>query len=217
MKRSDVIKGDFSHRNLKKLTREFYAGELISVAKSLLGKIFVKEDDQGLFAGRIVEVEAYDGSVDEAAHTFNGRTPRNEIMFGPGGYLYVYFTYGMYFCCNVVTGHEGEGKALLIRAVEPVEGISFMAQRRLKRDIIDAESLTKKEFLNLTSGPGKLCQAFNITRRDNGTDLLGDRIYILQGDRIKDEDVVTSRRIGITKSVELPWRFFIRNNPFVSK
>lgn len=212
---SNVIKGDFSH--LKKLTREFYAGELISVAKSLLGKIFVKEDEDRLFAGHIVEVEAYDGSIDEAAHTFIGRTPRNEIMFGPGGYLYVYFTYGMYFCCNVVTGHEGEGKAVLLRAVEPIEGISFMAQNRLKKALLEVESLTKKEFLNLTSGPGKLCQAFNITRRDNGTDLLGDRIFILESAKVKEEDIAASKRIGITKSVDLPWRFFIKNNPFVSK
>ena len=209
-----MIKGDFSH---KKLTRDFYTGDLITVAKSLLGKIFVKHDGSRLFAGRIVEVEAYDGAVDEAAHTFKGRTPRNEIMFGIGGYLYVYFTYGMYFCCNVVTGHEGEGKAVLLRAVEPVEGVSFMAQNRLKRELNDEAPITKKEFRNLTSGPGKLCQAYDITREYNGTDLLGNKIYILEGQAVKEDDIVSSKRIGITKSVDLPWRFFIRNNPFVSK
>ncbi|HEX2962567.1 MAG: DNA-3-methyladenine glycosylase [Ignavibacteria bacterium] len=214
-----MIKGDFSRRKLtnRKLTREFYTGDLIPVAKSLLGKTLVKEDGDRLFAGRIVEVEAYDGAVDEAAHTFIGRTPRNEIMFGIGGYLYVYFTYGMYFCCNVVTGHEGEGKAVLLRAVEPIEGIEAMVQNRMKRDLVNIDNLTKKEYHNLTSGPGKLCQAFNIRREDNGTDLLGSRIYILDGGDVKSEDIVTSRRIGITKSVELPWRFFIKNNPFVSK
>lgn len=214
-----MSKGDFSHKILsgKKLDREFYTGELIPVAKSLLGKVFVKLDGERLFAGRIVEVEAYDGSVDAAAHTFIGRTPRNEIMFGIGGYLYVYFTYGMYFCCNVVTGHEGEGKAVLIRAVEPLEGIEFMARNRLKRESVSLDLLTIKEFRNLTSGPGKLCQAFNITREDNATDLLGDKIFILEGEDIKNEDIVTSERIGITKSVHLPWRFFVKNNPFVSK
>ncbi|MGE5353355.1 MAG: DNA-3-methyladenine glycosylase [Acidobacteriota bacterium] len=208
------MKGDFSH---KKLDREFYTGDLLAVAKSLLGKTFVKQDEDKLFAGRIVEVEAYDGAVDEAAHTFIGKTPRNEIMFGIGGHLYVYFTYGMYHCCNVVTGQEGEGKAVLLRAVEPIEGIEYMAQNRMKRDSVNIDALTKKEYRNLTSGPGKLCQAFNIRREDNGTDLLGSRIYILEGDDVKNEDIVTSRRIGITKSVELPWRFFIKNNPFVSK
>lgn len=200
-----------------KLPRDFYTGDLLKVAKSLLGRIFVKNDESRLFAGRIVEVEAYDGAVDEAAHTFIGKTPRNEIMFGEGGYLYVYFTYGMYFCCNVVTGKEGEGKAVLLRAVEPLEGVGFMAQNRIKRDPVDAASLTKKEFLNLTSGPGKLCQAFDIKREHNGTDLLGDRIYILEGEEVKNEDIAVSRRIGISKSIELPWRFFIKNNPFVSK
>ncbi|MCU7494627.1 MAG: DNA-3-methyladenine glycosylase [Ignavibacteria bacterium] len=209
-----MIKGDFSR---KKLTREFYTGELIQVAKSLLGKILVKQDEDRLFAGRIVEVEAYDGAVDEAAHTFIGRTPRNEIMFGTGGFLYVYFTYGMYFCCNVVTGLEGEGKAVLLRAVEPLTGIKSMAENRLKRTPVDPASLTKKEFRNLTSGPGKLCQAFDIKREHNGTDLLGNRIYITEGENVKAGDIVTSKRIGITKSVDLPWRFYIRNNPFVSK
>ncbi|MGE5430148.1 MAG: DNA-3-methyladenine glycosylase [Syntrophomonadaceae bacterium] len=211
-----MIHADFA---IRKLPREFYTGDLLQVAKSLLGKIFVKQDldNSRFFAGRIVEVEAYDGAVDEAAHTFIGRTPRNEIMFGIGGYLYVYFTYGMYFCCNVVTGHEGEGKAVLLRAVEPLEGINFMAQNRLKRDLVNLDTLTKKEFRNLTSGPGKLCQAYNITREHNGADLLGSSIFIAEGEKVKDDDIVTSKRIGISKSVDLPWRFFIMNNPFVSK
>ena len=196
----------------KKLGRNFYTRELLTVAKELLGKILVKNEDEKILSGRIVEVEAYDGSIDEAAHTFIGKTKRNEIMFGVGGFLYVYFTYGAHFCSNVVTGVEGKGTAVLIRAVEPVEGIEFMAVKRYGKDLV-----SEKERYNLTSGPGKVCQAFGITKKHYGYDLTGDKIFLLDQPMIKPECIVVTKRIGIKKSVDLPWRFYIKDNPYVSK
>lgn len=196
----------------KKLPRKFYLQDVLTVAKKLLGKILVKNTGSGLYAGKIVEVEAYDGLIDEASHAFIGKTKRNEVMFKEGGLLYVYFTYGMYFCCNVVTGKKDEGKAVLIRALEPLEGIKQMALNRFGKDF-----LSDKELLNLTSGPGKVCKALNIDRKENGLDLSGDEIYILNGKNVSEKEIVISKRIGIKKSSELPWRFYIKNNPFVSK
>jgi DNA-3-methyladenine glycosylase len=198
--------------NNKKLPQKFYLQSVLNVARKLLGKIFVKSSNGELLAGRIVEVEAYDGLIDEASHAFIGKTKRNEVMFREGGLLYVYFTYGMYYCCNVVTGKKDEGKAVLIRALEPIEGIKQMALNRFGKDF-----LSGKELLNLTSGPGKICMAYNITRKENGTDLLDSKIYILNNKNIPDKDVVVSKRIGIKKSSELLWRFYIKNNPYVSK
>lgn len=195
-----------------KLSRDFYLQDLLSAAPRFLGKIFVKKSRHGLLKGRITEVEAYDGALDEAAHTFAGRTNRNEIMFGIGGFLYVYFTYGMYFCCNIVIGGEGEGKALLIRALEPLHGFNEMALNRYGKT-----ELTKKEAAGLTNGPGKLCRALNIERIHNGTDLLGDEIYILDQEEVPPGEIAISTRIGISRSVDLPWRFYIKNNPYVSR
>src|SRR5690606_36096091 len=160
--------------SFKKLPREFYTRELLIVAVDLLGKILVKEEDGIKYAGKIVEVEAYDRNIDEAAHTFIGKTKRNYIMFGEGGYFYVSFTYGAHFCCNVVTGVEGHGTAVLIRALEPVEGIEHMIQDRFGRDLKN-----EKEKYNLTSGPGRVCSALNINRSHYAEDLTGDKIYIL--------------------------------------
>jgi DNA-3-methyladenine glycosylase len=198
--------------NINKLPRKFYLQSVLTVAKKLLGKILVKNMGGEFYSGRIVEVEAYDGLIDEASHAFIGKTKRNEVMFNEGGLLYVYFTYGMYFCCNVVTGKKNEGKAVLIRALEPLEGITQMAANRFGKDF-----LSEKELLNLTSGPGKICKAFNISRKENGIDLLGNEIYILDVKNIPAKNIAVSKRIGIKKSSELPWRFYIRNNPFVSK
>jgi DNA-3-methyladenine glycosylase len=196
-----------------KLNRNFYKREVLLVARSLLGKILVKNNNNMLLKGKIVEVEAYDGRTDEAAHTFPGKTNRNQIMFNEGGYFYVYFTYGAHFCCNVVTGFEGEGTAVLIRALEPIEGLKQMALYRYGKPDI----LNKKELYNLTSGPGKICQAFDIDRKEYGLDLTGDKIYLLNNEDIPVDKVIVTKRVGIKKSADLPWRFYIKDNPFISR
>lgn len=196
----------------KKLKKSFYRRELISVARDLLGKMLVKSNGREFLAGKIVEVEAYDGDLDEAAHSYGGITKRNEIMFEAGGYLYVYFTYGAHHCCNVVTGKKGQGTAVLIRAVEPVLGLERLIKNRFGRKLKN-----EKELINLTSGPGKICAAFRIERKHSGADLMGKEIFILDGEKIKSKDIGVSKRIGITRSVDLPWRFFIKNNPYLSR
>ncbi len=196
----------------KKLNRHFYTRELLTVARELLGKILVKRDEGITQSGKIVEVEAYDGSVDQAAHTYIGKTKRNEIMFELGGYLYVYFTYGAHYCCNVVTGKKGKGTAVLIRAIEPLQGINTMIKNRYGRSL-----LNEKEKYNLTNGPGKVCQALSISQKHYGADLIGNEIFLLHQPALKDGQIVISKRIGIKKSVDLQWRFYIKDNPYVSK
>ena len=195
-----------------KLEKEFYCRNLLVVAKDLLGKILVKKNGKEILAGKIVEVEAYDGSTDQAAHSYGRITPRNKIMFEDGGFLYVYFTYGAHHCCNVITGKKGKGTAVLIRAVEPVFGLKkIMINRFNKTD------LTQKEIYNLTSGPGKICQAFGLDRSYTGTDLTKNKIFLLDIPKVKKSKIGISKRIGISKSVDLPWRFFIKDNPFLSR
>jgi len=196
----------------KKLKKSFYRRGVIVVAKELLGKILVKSQGKEILAGKIVEVEAYHGDIDEAAHSYGGVTKRNEIMFEAGGYLYVYFTYGAHHCCNVVTGKKGQGTAVLIRAVEPVVGLTSMIKNRFGRKLKN-----DKEIFNLTSGPGKVCQAFNFDRNQSGTNLTGKEIFIFDGEKVKRKDIGVSKRIGITRSVDLPWRFFIKDNPYLSR
>jgi DNA-3-methyladenine glycosylase len=133
-------------------------------------------------------------------------------MFEAGGYLYVYFTYGAHHCCNVVTGKKGHGTAVLIRAIEPIIGLNRMIKNRFERKLKN-----EKEIFNLTSGPGKVCQAFKLDRSHSGTDLTGNKIFILNGEKIKSRDIGISKRIGITRSVDLPWRFFIKDNPYLSR
>jgi len=198
--------------NKTRLNKKFYNRELLTVAIELLGNILVKKDGNKILAGRIVEVEAYNGDTDSAAHTFTGKTKRNEVMFNEGGLLYVYFTYGAHHCCNVVTGIEGKGTAVLIRAVEPSEGIDTMIQNRFKRELFNA-----KEIFNLTSGPGKVCSAFSIIKNHSGIDLTGNKIYLVKSKLKKHEKIGVSKRIGITRSVDLPWRFFIEDNPYLSR
>jgi len=198
--------------SIKKLKKSFYRREVVVVARELLGKVLVKSNGKEILAGKIVEVEAYHGDIDEAAHSYGGITKRNEIMFEAGGYLYVYFTYGAHHCCNVVTGKKGQGTAVLIRAVEPVAGIDSMIRNRFGRKLKN-----EKEIFNLTSGPGKVCQAFRLDRSHSGTDLTSDKIFILDGEKIKSRDIGISKRIGITRSVDLLWRFFIKGNPYLSR
>ncbi|MBT8377857.1 MAG: DNA-3-methyladenine glycosylase [Ignavibacteria bacterium] len=196
----------------KKLSRAFYKREVTVVAKDLLGKILLKNNRKYPLAGKIVEVEAYHGDFDEAAHSFKGRTKRTEVMFKEGGYLYVYFTYGAHFCCNVVTGKNGQGTAVLIRAIEPLVNFDIMINNRFGRKLRN-----ENEIINLTSGPGKLCKAFNIDKSLSGIDLLGDKIFIIDNKKLKEKAIGISKRIGITRSIDLPWRFFIKDNPFLSR
>ena len=195
-----------------KLPKSFYNRELLDVAKDLLGKVFVRTLYNKLLAGIIVEIEAYDGRTDEAAHSFGGITKRNKIMFEEGGLLYVYFIYGIHYCCNVVTGGKGIGNAVLIRGIQPMIGIDEMINNRFGEI-----NFNDKHTLSLTNGPAKITQAFSIDKKDNGADLCGDDIYLCESNFSNDFKIVTTTRIGIKKSVELPWRFYIKNNPYVSK
>lgn len=194
------------------LTRKFFIRPVLVVAKDLLGKVLIKKDGNRVLAARIIEVEAYDGKVDKASHSFNGKTKRNEVMFNEGGYFYVYFTYGAHFCCNVVTGKRNNGEAVLIRAVEPLLGINKMIENRFGREL-----KSEKEIYNLTSGPGKVCKAFGFKKEHSGLDLTNSSVFIVNQPKLKKNMIGVSKRIGITKSVSLPWRFLEIGNPYLSK
>lgn len=194
------------------LTRKFFIRPVLVVAKDLLGKVLIKKDGNRVLASRIIEVEAYDGKVDKASHSFNGKTKRNEVMFNEGGYFYVYFTYGAHFCCNVVTGKRNNGEAVLIRAVEPLLGINKMIENRFGREL-----KSEKEIYNLTSGPGKVCKAFGFNKEHSGLDLTNSSVFIVNQPKLKNNMIGVSKRIGITKSASLPWRFFEIGNPYLSK
>jgi DNA-3-methyladenine glycosylase len=173
-------------------------------AKRLLGCELVRIIDGKKIRVRIVETEAYDES-DPASHSFIGKRTRTEIMFGPPGHLYVYFIYGMYFCCNVVTGPDGHGEAALIRAVEPISGIETMEELR---------GLAGK---NLSNGPGKLCRALGIDKTLNGHDLSKSPLKLIMRDPISPSQIVTTERIGITKAADKRWRFYLKDNLYVSR
>jgi DNA-3-methyladenine glycosylase len=196
---------------LKELTpikREFYNRDTIKVAKDILGKVIVRKTKQGNMAGRIVEVEAYKfGEHDKASHASKGCTLSNQVMFGENGFAYVYFTYGMYFMLNVVakkkTDHAG---AVLIRGVEPIDGIKHMIKNRKGKDDI-----------NLTNGPGKLSQALQINKKLNNYDLTKKgKLFIVDSEK-RTEKVLSSGRIGISMDVEKEWRFYLDGNTYVSK
>jgi DNA-3-methyladenine glycosylase len=190
---------------VKKLNRKFYDRPTLKVAKELLGKYLVIQKDGNLLFGKIVETEAYIGFKDPASHAYRGMTPRNKVMFGDPGYAYVYLTYGMHHCLNLVTEKDGYPAAVLIRALEPTEGIELMKKRRRCQNIKD-----------LTSGPAKLCQALGIDRSLNGADLCSDMIYVEdRGENIRE--IVSSSRIGINEGKQKNWRFLIENNEFVSR
>src|SRR3954471_15049805 len=201
---------------MKPLPRAFYARHPRIVARALLGKVLIRREKGRIISGRIVETEAYLGAKDMAAHSYAGMTLRNAVMFGPAGHCYVYFTYGMHFCANVSCDKEGHGGAVLFRALEPLEGIEQMA---LWRKLKLRELHSAKELKLLTSGPGRLAQALNITRpRDNGKDFTSrdSDLIILDDGRMKRPRITTAVRIGITKSTELPLRFYLTGNPYVS-
>lgn len=196
----------------KKLSRSFYLRkDTVTIARELLGKLLVVPDDEGRrVSGMIVETEAYLGIEDRGAHSYGGRrTARNEVMYGHAGYVYVFFVYGMYYQFNVVTGPVDHPHAILIRAVEPVEGIEIMRERR-----------GAMKDRNLTSGPGKLAIALRIDRGLNGEDLRGDRVWIEKYRPVAEQHVALGPRIGIDYAGEdalKPWRFWIAGNQFVSR
>ncbi len=194
------------------LPRAFYIRPTLAVARDLPGMIIFRTLGRSLMAARIVEVEAYLGGRDPASHAYRGMTPRNEVMFGEGGRLYVYFTYGMHFCCNVVTEGSGKGCAVLLRAAEPLEGIEAMTSLRSERDG------RRRDVRDLCSGPGKLCQALGIGREENGTDLCENKIWIArERGAVAPRRIMRSERIGISRGREHKWRFFLKDNPFVSR
>jgi len=217
---------------LKKLPHSFYLRPTLQVARDLLGKYFVRTLNGKRLVGKIVEVEAY-CEGDPASHSYRGRTKRNDAMFWNGGHLYVYFTYGMHFCANVVTGPEGKGEAVLIRGVEPIEGMERMIKNRNPRGTgaemtgnVENEAKggngesgkrRRGDLGNLTNGPAKFCQAFGIGREENGVDLLGDEIYIADGGRISASIISTSTRIGINSGKKRKWRFFVKGNGWLSR
>lgn len=195
---------------MKKLTRKFYRRDAETVAQELLGQILITHLPQGETAGLIVECEAYLGREDKAAHSFRGKkTQRNQVLFGPPGYAYIYLIYGMYHCFNVVVGQKDDPQAVLVRALEPIAGLELMTQRR---------GTEKKKIL--TSGPGRLAQALGITRELNGEDLLGDKIFIAPGPGTDPGSIVARPRIGIDYAeewVDKPLRYYLEDNPFISK
>jgi DNA-3-methyladenine glycosylase len=203
---------------MNKLPREFYTRtDTLAVARDLLGKLLVVPTAAGeRVSGMIVETEAYLGAIDKAAHSYgNRRTPRTETMFAVGGTVYIFFIYGMYFQFNVVIGEVDMPHAILIRAVEPVEGIETMRERRLVKN-----PLAKIPDKNLTSGPGKLCIALGIDKSYNNADLLGDKVWLEDFNTFADERVARGKRIGIDYAEEFaekPWRFWLKDNVFVSR
>jgi DNA-3-methyladenine glycosylase len=192
---------------------DFYARDPRAVSRDLLGKVLVRRQQRKLLTARIVEVEAYLGQNDPAAHSASGRTARNFVLFGPPGLSYVYFIYGNHYCFNVSCLPDGEAGGVLFRALEPISGIEQMAEAR---DIsIDATADLRK----LTSGPGRLAEAFSITReRDNEKDLTSPKsdLFIVD-DGFRPRHIEITPRIGITKAAQRPLRYIIAGNKFVSR
>jgi DNA-3-methyladenine glycosylase len=203
---------------MQKLQREFYNRDSVTVAKELLGKYLVHVVDGEKLIGKIVEVEAYMGPMDKAAHSYNNRrTDRVEVMYGGPGFTYVYIIYGMYNCMNIVVEQPGKPQAILIRALEPSEGFETMSKFRFNKDY---DELSKREKLGLTSGPGKLCKALNIDRTQNGEDLCGEELYLLEDSKAEPFQMITTTRINIDYAEEakdFPWRFYIKDNQYISK
>ena len=175
------------------------------VAPRLLGCWLVRELDGARLVAQIVETEAYD-QTDAASHSYHGRTARNDVMFGPAGHLYVYFTYGMHYCCNVVTGPIGHGSAVLIRAAEPIEGEEAMRANR-----------HGATGVAVTNGPAKLCQALQVDKTLNGHDLHTPPLQLVFQPALPAAQIIQTTRVGIRQAADVPWRFYIKDSPFVSK
>ena len=189
-----------------RLPRRFFVRDPVVLARDLLGRVLFYKTPEGLLAGRIVETEAYTGAADPASHAFRGRTARNAVMFGPAGHAYVYFTYGMHHCLNVTAGAQGTAGAVLLRALEPLAGVEIM---RARGDH-GPES-------RLLSGPGKVGRAICLSLVDNGRDFARGPLGLATGAPVPDREVAISRRIGISRAVDLPYRFAVLSSPSVSK
>jgi len=197
----------------KRLAREFFNRDAVTVARELLGKLVVRREGRRLLAGRVVEDEAYLGQDDPAAHAYAGRTPRNFVLFGPPGRAYVYFIYGNHYCLNVSC--EGRGEGVLFRAIEPVLGLEAMSQAR-GIDLPSSPPVARLRMIG--SGPGRMSQALGITRdRDNNKELTspGSDLW-LADDGFRPQQILATPRIGITKAIERPLRFSVAQNPYVS-
>ncbi len=194
--------------NAHVIEKEFYKRHTVDVAKDLLGKTLVRVTNGNVLSGTIVESEAYGSADDPASHSYRGKTERNGVMFGEAGHAYVYFTYGNHYCLNIVAKEDAApAGAVLIRAIEPKEGVSFMRRYRKTSDLY-----------NLTSGPGKLTQALKVTKRQNGVDVTKkEELYVVNGKHIKESEKVATSRIGIRVALDKPWRFLIAENGFVSR
>jgi DNA-3-methyladenine glycosylase len=176
-----------------------------AAAPRLLGCLLEREVAGRKLIGKIVETEAYDQS-DAASHSYRGETPRTKIMFGPPGHLYVYFTYGMHYCCNIVTGWPGHGSAVLIRALEPLEGEDIMVENRHGR-----------HGHEVTNGPAKVCQALKIDQHWNGHDLRRGPLKLIIRPPLKQTAIIQTTRIGIRQAQDVPWRFYVKDQPYVSR
>ncbi|MDR1464585.1 MAG: DNA-3-methyladenine glycosylase [Oscillospiraceae bacterium] len=194
------------------LPRAFYYRSALDVAPALLGKVLWRRTEEGLTAGRIVETEAYLGPADPAAHSYKPRSPRTEVLYGPGGFAYVYLIYGMYACLNVACNEPGQPDCVLLRALEPLEGRALMTARR-QRPHRPPPAKPPTDWA-LCGGPGKLCQAMAVDRGCYGADLLGDVLFLTEGDAVPPEEIHTSPRINIDyagAAREFPWRFYVES------
>ena len=204
------------------LPRSFFARNPRRVARELLGKVLIRDSGKLLLAARIVEVEAYLGENDPAAHAAVGNTARNSVLFGPPGFAYVYFIYGNHYCLNVSCEREGKAGSVLFRALEPLQGIEEMARARNialpDSGDLSQSDLSQSHLRRLTSGPGRLAEAFGITRaRDNGCDLTSPASTLwIADDSLRASRIQITPRVGITKAADEPLRFFLAGNAFVS-
>lgn len=200
------------------IDKEFYNRSAIDVANDLLGKVLVREVDGRILKGKIVETESYIGAIDKACHAYNGRrTKRTEILYSDCGVAYVYFIYGLYHCFNVVTNEKDVAEAVLIRAIEPLNEFDYISQVRYKKQF---KELSKTQIKNLTNGPSKLCLAYLIDKDLNGDKLYEQGKIYLEESEENDFEIVKTKRIGIDYAEEAKdflWRFYIKDNDFVSK
>ena len=209
----------------KRLPRKFYTQSTLKIAKQMLGKYLVRKIGSKKLIGKIVETEAYIGPEDKASHAYQGKiTERNKAEYLIGGHIYIYLVYGMYWQLNISTGNEGQPECVLIRALEPIITKNSKSQIPNHKQISKTEppqAYLKSKIQNLTNGPGKLCRWLKLDKSFYGEDLVkSKRIWLEEGEKIKPSQIIASKRIGIDYAEEwadVPWRFYIKNNPFVSR